>query len=156
MTLLSFFRWVTSRDLRPLAIELRFPPPVDLRPYQDAFECPLRFNASVNALLFARTDVTLPLPTAHPLLAEVHERIASERLQRLDHAPTCLRARDVIIRHSPDGEPRRTNIAATLGMSERTLQRRLTAGGTSFQRLLEDTRRELAQQYLGQKGRIAG
>src|SRR5262245_54097172 len=33
MTFLSFCRWVTNRDLRPLALELRFPPPTDLRPY---------------------------------------------------------------------------------------------------------------------------
>jgi AraC-like DNA-binding protein len=151
MTLLSFCRWVTNRDLRPLALELRFPPPADIQPYQDAFECPLHFNAPVNALLFARTDVTLPLPTAHPLLAKVHERVANEHLQRLDHAPMCLRARDVIIRSLPDGEPRRATIASVLGMSERTLQRRLAAEGTSFQQLLDDTRRELAQQYLSQR-----
>ena len=41
-------------------------------------------------------------------------------------------------------------IANKLEMSERTLQRRLEAEGTSFQRLLDDTRREVAQQYLGQ------
>ena len=35
--------------------------------------------------------------------------------------------------------------------SERTLQRRLAAEETSFQRLLDDTRRELAQHYLGQR-----
>ena len=151
MTLLSFFRWVTNRDLRPLAFELRFPPPADLQPYRDALKCPLRFNAPVNALLFARADVTLPLPTAHPLLAEMHERVASEHLQRLDPAQTCHRARAVIIRHLPDGEPRRPKIAAILGMSERTLQRRLAAEGTSFQRLLDDTRRGLAQHYLGQR-----
>jgi AraC-like DNA-binding protein len=151
MTLLSFCRWVTNRDLRPLALELRFPPPADLQPYQDAFKCPIRFNAPVNALLFARTDVSLPLPTAHPLLAEVHERVASEHLQRLDPAQTCHRARAVIIRHLPDGEPRRPKIAAILAMSERTLQRRLAAEGTSFQRLLDDTRRGLAQHYLGQR-----
>src|SRR5215510_2611614 len=56
------------------ADELRFPPPADPQPYQDAFKCPLRFNAPVNALLFARADITLPLPTAHPELAEMHER----------------------------------------------------------------------------------
>jgi len=151
MTLLSFFRWVTNRDLRPLAFELRFPPPADPQPYQDAFKCPLRFNAPVNALLFARTDATLPLPTAHPELAEMHERVASEHLQRLDPAQTCHRVRAVIIRHLPDGEPRRPKIATILGMSERTLQRRLTAEGTSFQRLLEDARRELARHYLGQR-----
>jgi AraC-like DNA-binding protein len=150
MIILSFCRWVTNRDLRPLALELRFPPPADLRPYQDAFRCPLRFNSSVNALLFARADVISPLPTAHPLLAEVHERIASEHLQRLDHAQISSRTRAAIIRCLPDGEPRRTEIARALEMSERTLQRRLEAEGTSFQRLLDDTRRELAQQYLGQ------
>src|SRR5215813_4929952 len=95
MTIFSFCRWVTNRDLRPLALELRFPPPADLRPYQDAFQCPLRFNAAANALLFARADVLAPLPTAHPELAEVHERIASEHLQRLDPAQTCHRARAV-------------------------------------------------------------
>ena len=151
MTLLSFCRWVTNRDLRPLALELRFPPPADVQPYQEAFKCLLRSNAQVNALLFARADVTLPLPTAHPLLAKMHERVANEHLQRLDHAQTSLRARAVIIRCLPDGEPRRAKIAGALGMSERTLQRRLQAEGTSFQRLSDDTRRELAQQYLGQR-----
>jgi AraC-like DNA-binding protein len=150
MTILSFCRWVTNRDLRPLALELRFPPPADPQPYQDAFKCSLRFNAPVNALLFAGADVMAPLPTAHPLLAEVHERLASEHLQRLDHAQTCSRARAAILRCLPDGEPRRTEIASALEMSERTLQRRLKGEATSFQRLLDDTRRELAEQYLGQ------
>jgi AraC-like DNA-binding protein len=100
--------------------------------------------------LFSRADVISPLPTAHPLLAEVHERLAGEHLQRLDHAQISSRARAAIIRHLPDGEPRRAEIASKLEMSERTLQRRLEAEGTSFQRLLDDTRRELAQQYLGQ------
>src|SRR5215475_15270515 len=110
ITILSFFRWVTNRDLRPLAFELRFPPPADLRPYQEAFKCPLRFNASANALLFARADALSPLPTAHPLLAEVHERLASEHLQRLDHAQMSSRVRGAMIRHFPHGEPRRTEI----------------------------------------------
>jgi AraC-like DNA-binding protein len=150
MIILSFCRWVTNRDLGPLALELRFPPPADLRPYQDAFQCPLRFNAAANALLFARADVLAPLPTAHPLLAEVLQRFATERLQRLDHLQTSSRARAAIIRRLPAGEPRRTEVAAVLEISERVLQRRLQTEGTSFQRLLDDTRRELAQQYLGQ------
>src|SRR5215467_2005290 len=150
MTILSFCRWVTNRDLRPLALELRFPPPADLRPYQEAFKCPLRFGAPVNALLFAGADVMNPLPTAHPLLARMHERLASEHLQRLDHAPISRRARAAIIGRLPDGEPGRSDVAGALEMSERSLQRRLQAEGTTFLRLLDDTRRELAQQYLGQ------
>jgi AraC-like DNA-binding protein len=101
--------------------------------------------------LFAPSDVKLPLPTAHAELAEVHDRVACEHLHRLDPAQTCHRARAVIIRHLQDGEPKRPKIAGVLGMSERTLQRRLAAEGTSFQHLLDDTRRELAQHYLGQR-----
>jgi AraC-like DNA-binding protein len=150
ITVLSFCRWVTNRDLRPLAFELRFPPPADLRPYQEAFKCPLRFNASANALLFARADAMSPLPTAHPQLAEVHERFASEHLQRLDHAQMSSRVRAAIIRHLPHGEPRRTEIASALEMSGRTLQRHLEEEETSFERILDNARCELAQQYLGQ------
>ena len=150
MTILSFCRWVTNRELRPLAIELRFPPPADLKPYQDAFKCPLRFNSSVNALLFACADAISPLPTAHPVLAEVHERLAGEHLRRLDLAQVSGRARAAIMRSLPDGKARRMEIASTLEMSERTLQRRLDAEGTSFQHLVDGTRRDLAQQYLGQ------
>src|SRR5215467_557119 len=149
ITILSFFRWVTNRDLRPLAFELRFPPPADLRPYQEAFKCPLRFNASANALLFARADVISPLPTAHPVLAQVHERLASEHLHQV-RPQTSSRARAAIIRRLPGGEPRRAEIADALEMSARTLHRRLGEEGTSFLHLLDETRRELAQQYLAQ------
>jgi AraC-like DNA-binding protein len=150
MTVLSFCRWVTHRDLRPLALELRFPPPPDPRPYQEAFKCALRFGAPINALLFARADVMAPSPTAHPLLAQMHERLASEHLQRLDHAPVSRKARAAIISRLPDGEPGRTDVARALEMSERSLQRCLQSEGTTYLRLLDDTRRELAQQYLGQ------
>ena len=45
-------------------------------------------------------------------------------------------------------EPRREHVAAALKISDRTLQRRLQADGTSFQRLPDDTRRETGQQHL--------
>jgi AraC-like DNA-binding protein len=64
-------------------------------------------------------------------------------------AHSSYRAREAIIRRLPDGEPRRDQVAGDLGMSERTLQRRLEAEATSFIELLDGTRRELADQYLG-------
>ena len=90
-----------------------------------------------------------PLPTSNPQLAEMHERFAGEFLRHFDHAQISYRVRELIIRRLPDGEPRRDEVAHELCMSERTLQRRLEEEATSFVQLLDDTRRELAEQCLG-------
>jgi AraC-like DNA-binding protein len=148
VTLISFFRWISARDIRPLAVELPYPAPVDPAPYRAAFRCPILFDAPIANLLFAYDDLRAPLPTSNRQLAELHERFAGEYLRRFDHAQTSYRAREVIIRRLPDGEPRRDKVAAELCMSERTFQRRLEEEATSFVQLLDDTRRELAEQYL--------
>jgi AraC-like DNA-binding protein len=70
-------------------------------------------------------------------------------LQQFDHGQISYRAREVIIRKLPDGEPRRDDVASALRLSERTFQRRLAEEATSFLKLVDDTRRELAEQYLG-------
>jgi AraC-like DNA-binding protein len=149
VTLMGFCRWVSGREVHPLAIELPYPAPVNPAPYREAFRCRLSFDAPGNSLLFAAADMAAPLPTSNPVLAELHERFAGEYLKHFDHALVSCRAREVIVRRLPDGEPRRDHVASELCMSERTLQRRLDQEATSFVQLLDDTRRELAEQYLG-------
>ena len=149
VTVVSFCRWITRSDLSPRSVELAYPGPVDQAPYRTAFRCPVVFDASRNSLLFASADMNLALPTFNPQLAELHERFAGEYLRHFDHAQTSFRVREAIVRRLPDGEPRRDEVAVELRMSERTLQRRLEEEKTSFVQLLDDTRRELADQYLG-------
>jgi AraC-like DNA-binding protein len=149
VTVIGFCRWISGHEIHPLAIELPYPAPVDPAPYRAAFRCPLSFDAERSSLLFAGADMVMPLPTSNPRLAEQHERFAGEYLRHFDHAQTSYRAREVIIRRLPDGEPRRDEVARELCMSDRTLQRRLEQEATSFVQLLDDTRRELAEQCLG-------
>jgi len=149
ITVIGFCQWISGREVHPLAVELPYPEPTDPAPYHAAFRCPLLFDAPRCSLLLARADLMTPLPTSNPVLAELHDRFAGEYLKHFDHAQTSYRAREVIIRRLPDGEPRRDQVGGELGMSERTLQRRLEEEGTSFGQLLDDTRRELAEQYLG-------
>ena len=148
-TLLGFCRWIAGREVYPRAIALPYPAPADLAPYRAALRCPVSFDAPLTSLLFAKDDMTAPLPTCNPRLLELHDRYAGDYLRQFDHGQISNRAREVIIRRLPDGEPRRTDVASELHLSERTLQRRLEDEGTSFQKLLDDTRRELAEQYLG-------
>nr|BFE90519.1 hypothetical protein GCM10020185_10550 [Pseudomonas brassicacearum subsp. brassicacearum] len=94
-----------------------------------------------------------PLPTANEAMAQLHDRFAGEYLARFfSESRVTHKARQVLCRLLPQGEPKRDVVAQTLHLSQRTLQRRLQEEGTSFQSLLEDTRRELAEQYLAQSG----
>ncbi|WP_237358586.1 helix-turn-helix transcriptional regulator [Rhizobium etli] len=46
------------------------------------------------------------------------------------------------------GRPEIANVARELGLSERTLQRRVTQEGTTFRTLLNEARQELGRQLL--------
>jgi AraC-like DNA-binding protein len=149
MTLIGFCRWISRTDVSPRAIQIAYARPADVAPYRTAFGCPVTFDAERNSLLFSHADLKLALPTFNPQLAELHERYAGDYLRHFDHAQTSFRVREAIVKRLPDGEPRRDDVASELGMSERTLQRRLEEEKTSFVQLLDDIRRELADQYLG-------
>ena len=149
VNLVSLSCWISGREIRAAAVELAYPAPADPAPYREVFGCPVSFAAPANGLSFAMADMTSPLPTSNPVLAEMHERFAGTYLRRFDDAQTSYRCREVIIRRLPDGEPRRDQVAGELCMSERTLQRRLEEESTSYVQLLDNTRRELAEQYLG-------
>ena len=147
---LAFSRWMTGKLIRPREVRLQGPAPADLAPYQQVFQAPLKFNAEHYGLIFERADLEAPLPSANEALAQLHDRFAGEYLARFCSNRVTHQVRQVLCRLLPQGEPRRELVAQALHLSQRTLQRRLQEEGTSYQQLLDDTRRELAEQYLGQ------
>lgn len=147
---LSLCNWLSGRPLRPVKVLFQGPEPLDPAPYHQAFSAPLIFNAPYDAVVFERADMEAPLPTANEAMALLHDRFAGEYLARFSGTRVTHKARQALCRLLPQGEPKRDVVAQVLHMSQRTLQRRLQEEGTSFQHLLDDTRRELAEQYLTQ------
>ena len=145
---LAFCRWLTGKPLAPIEVYFQGPPPADIEPYQAVFQAPLRFNAEYHGMLMRHVDMDIALPTANAELAQLHDRFAGDYLARFSDSRVTHQARQVICRLLPQGEPRRETVAQSLHLSERSLQRRLDEEGTSFQQLLDDTRRTLAEQYL--------
>tara|TARA_R110002095_G_scaffold194722_3_gene173107 strand:- start:21432 stop:22433 length:1002 start_codon:yes stop_codon:yes gene_type:complete len=145
---LAFCRWLTGKPLAPIEVYFQGPPPADIEPYQAAFQAPLRFNVEYHGMLMRHVDMDIALPTANAELAQLHDRFAGDYLARFSDSRVTHQARQVICRLLPQGEPRRETVAQSLHLSERSLQRRLDEEGTSFQQLLDDTRRTLAEQYL--------
>jgi AraC-like DNA-binding protein len=148
LSLLTLCEWVLRREVRALAADFSFDTPSELHAYEAAFACPLRFGQPEGRLLLAAADLDAEIPSRNPSLLAVHEQILQERLAALGHASTSYRVSHEIVRRLHRGEPRREEVAASLALADRTLQRRLAAENTSFQHLLDDARRELARKYL--------
>src|SRR5262249_38151811 len=144
----TFCRWMVAKPLDPMKAAFTFPAPADLAPYRNAFGCPVEFDAQMNGFLVANEDLASRLPTSSPELAELHDRVAGVALLKLGLPEMTHRAREAIARRLQDATPLRSAIAADLGLSDHTLQRRLSEEGTSFTHLVEATREELARHHL--------
>jgi AraC-like DNA-binding protein len=149
LTTLTFCKWVTGREMKPRAVSLAYPEPASPAPYALAFSCPIAFDALVNAIEIAGEDLDAPMPGHNPKLASVHHEIMSQRLALIEDDNIVVRVEEAIKARLVNGAPLRREIAEALGMSERTLQRRLRERATSFNQAFDETRRNLAFQLLG-------
>lgn len=149
--LLAFFRWMTGLHIVPLQVGFAYEQPADMGPYEQLFQCPLTFGAASYSMQFARSVMDAKLASGNVALAQMHDQFAGDYLARFEQTRVTHQARQVLCRLLPQGEPKRQAVATALSMSTRTLQRRLQEEHTSFQQLLDETRRELAMQLLRQR-----
>jgi AraC-like DNA-binding protein len=140
----------TGRSIRPLRLELRRPE-INRRMYEDHFSCPVKFGARHNKLVLREEDVRQPFVTHNPDLLElVSPQLEAQLTQQLADRSLQEQAKGILKRLLAGQRPRLEDVALELRMSARTLQRRLLEERISFQNLVEEARREMAQHYLRQ------
>lgn len=140
-------------DFHLLGAQFRHAEPSNLTPYQDVFACPLQFSAKDYAIAVPRVLCQRPLMQANPPLQQLLRQHAEALLARLPSASLSAQVIGLLGEQLAHGEPDRGDLARKLNLSERTLQRRLAEEGYSYQQLLSDTRRQLAEQHL-REGRL--
>jgi len=148
--ILNVARRGTDGEITPLRLELTRP--VKHRALLERhFGCRVRFKASRNALVFCSSDVDLPFVTHNEeLVTMIGTQLDSELKTRNANVHAGDQVKEVLRRSLAGKRPTLQDVAQELGLSARTLQRRLTDAGLTFQQLLEGTRRELAHHYLKQ------
>jgi len=82
------------------------------------------------------------------LLATVAPQLEAELTEQLARKSFTEQAKGILKQLLAGQRPGIEDLARELHLSTRTLQRRLTEKGITFQRLLDDARRELARHYL--------
>lgn len=134
--------------LTPLRVGFRRERPKDMSQYERLFGCRAAFGRDFDSFVLKRAVADFPLPTSNRQLAAVHDRILMEELARLDRNDVLTRARAALLERLATGEVSEEILAADLNVSRRTLQRRLADGNTTYESLLDATRRDLALRYI--------
>jgi AraC-like DNA-binding protein len=142
------FRRLTGDRCAPLRVTLRRASPGPTR-HSELLGCPVAFDAPTSALLFTRESARMPLATADARLAASLADVA----RRLDLAagdePELVAAVRGRLRDSlPRGDLSAASVARTLGVSERTLHRRLSSSRTTFQSVLDAFRARESERLL--------
>ena len=148
-------RRMVGHDFEVLEVRFRHPRPPAAERLQAALAAPLRFDADDNAVVVPEAVLALPMPSADPAMFEYFDREAARRIADRPATTVLDDVRRMIEATLPDGLPELATLAARLGQSPRTLQRRLAEHGTSLRKLIDEVRRELALRHLAAELSIA-
>jgi AraC-like DNA-binding protein len=145
---LSIGRMGTGTRLVPLRVEF-VQPRSDGKSLERHFGCPVVCGGTRNVIVFRTGDAASPFVTRNAELLAMLAPQFEEQLKQLDGDENFVERVRMAIQEKLTGQrPSIDDIANSLHISSRTIQRRLQEEGSSFQRVLEEARHQLARQYL--------
>ena len=143
-------RMATRSPVHPLRVGWPLPPqsPRDVQAYAAYFGVPVE-RTPRPVVVFGAQDAQRPFLTANHGMWSFFEPALRQRLADLDrHAGSIERVRSALLEALPAGDLSMQAVCHKLGVSTRTLQRRLKEEGSSFQQTLDALRNSLAHHYL--------
>jgi len=148
--LVRFCRESTDRRLNPIAVRFAHPRGDESSELEKFFGCPIDFGAGTDRIIFDKQAKQLRLVAADPYLNEMLLEYCEQALayRRSREGALRITIENAITPLLPHGKARLGTVAETLGVSSRTLARRLAAEGLSFGEILEQLRSDLARHYL--------
>ncbi|PWB64294.1 MAG: AraC family transcriptional regulator [Betaproteobacteria bacterium] len=140
----NVLRDLCGEDWNPSEVLLQRPAPADLAPYRQHFRAPLRFGAEFAAIRFPERTLALAIAGAETArLEQARARVAAAgRATLVRQASRVLRT--LLLHGKGSGD----DVAQALSLHRRTLNRRLSAQGTTFQKVLDAVRFAVARELL--------
>lgn len=137
-----------DEGIKPTRIEFERPEPKAKNAFEAAFPCPLYFATGNNKIVYRNEDLDRPLASANREIAIQNDEVVQRYLSRLLKQSLAKQVTEKMIALLAMGDPNQGVIAAHLHISSRHLQRKLKDENTSFRLLLENVKKDLAQNYL--------
>jgi AraC-like DNA-binding protein len=141
---------MTDVDIRPVEVSFKHDPPADLTSYHQAFACPVLFQQSQCYISFRTADLEIRTAKADESINKFLVERVEEETKGIDVNPSKI-VSDVekIIKNAlPSGIPSMEKVSGHVGMSNRTLTRRLAESGTTFRTLIKKIQAEISKDLL--------
>lgn len=146
--ILELGRRGTGKRIVPLRVEMTRSGPLS-DAHRRYFDAPVKTGCAENALVLRRDDLDLRFAGHNPELLSILDPTLTETLAEIGaQSSVADQVKILIKRRIASGRPDLAEVARELGMSERTLQRRITGQGTSYRGLLDEARKELGRHLL--------
>lgn len=141
-------RLVYGDEINPLLVTLPRAKPLTAKEFSEFFNAPIEYDAQETELFFIEEQVEKPLPTGNVELAHANDKIVKDYLSHLDKTHVAMQVKTKIVDLLSSGMITEQDMASALNLSLRSLQRKLREEGTSYKEILEETRRDLATNYI--------
>lgn len=142
-------REVSTGDFAPLAVQFKHAPRGDIAVYEAHFGCPVHFESGRDAILVSEASIDVPNRLGDETIARFFDQHLEQQLASITQESNLeLQVRRAVAKVLSEGVPTVSSIASELAMSARTLQRRLSEQGQSFQSVIDTSRKDLAQRLL--------
>ncbi len=149
---INYARWLADNPVAsPTRVRLkRASPGAELeQAYQQRWNCPVQFKAEEDSITLEKDLLNTRLRQPDPLLRKTLEAHALTQLASLDtDSDLTSQVKRSIQQQLQHGITRQDMVAEDLDMTSRTLQRKLSHEGVSYQKLLDEVRQTMAEDYL--------
>ncbi len=147
----TIFKLLTHNRFSLTEVRFQYPILEDISEYQRIFNCSLRFNRETTALVFHRSELETPIVYSNPDILHIFEKHAENLLERLGRKKVYTRETgQLIVENLKGSAPNIKELSAKMAMSVRSLQLKLRGEGTTYTKIVENVRKELAQSYLSE------
>jgi AraC-like DNA-binding protein len=141
---------ITEKELFPVEVAFQHATPTDLAVYTNRFRCPVHFGQPQNFISYRTADLNTRTAKADLSINQfLNERIEEEAKGiEVNGNKLVADIKSLIIDALPSGIPGIDQVSEHIGMSSRTLTRRLSESGFSFRELVSSTQREISLNLL--------
>jgi AraC-like DNA-binding protein len=146
-------RHLTGRHIRPIRLHLAHHRSGVISEFRSFFDCDIAFGSNIDELAFHRSIDQVPLPDRDPYLNKILIDFCETAQSNRSTQPVALQiaVENAIAPLLPHGAVRAGDVAGKLGLSQRTLARRLASEGVTFAEVLDQLRYDLAKSYLQER-----